>query len=117
MEYAEYGEETGTLGVKVVSATETDERDHDEESIEHIALVEFEFTNKTGYGIELHSSDFNAIDTEGFQGKAFSSQSGKVTGELWVDIPKDGKAKACFRYEVGTPGPYSVQVGEVVVEQ
>lgn len=117
VEYAEYGEEAAPLGVKVVSVAETDQRGAGEESIEHVALVEFEFTNKTGDSIELSSSDFNVVDTEGFQGKAFSEGYSDIKGDLWVDLPKDGKARAYFRYEVGTPGPYSVQVGEVVVKQ
>lgn len=117
MRFTNYDREIdGTLGVKVVSVAETDERAYDEEDIEHIALVEFEFTNKTGDAIELSSSDFNAIDTEGFQGKAFNESSSDIKGELWVDIPKDGKARAYFRYEVGTPGPYSVQVGDMVIK-
>lgn len=116
VEYAEYGEEAAPLGVKVVSVTETDQRGGGEESIEHVALVEFEFTNKTGDSIELSSSDFNVVDTEGFQGKAFSEGYSNIKGDLWVDIPKDGKARAYFRYEVGTPGPYSVQVGDIVVK-
>ena len=116
VEYVEYGEEAAPLGVKVVSVTETDQRGGGEESIEHVALVEFEFTNKTGDSIELSSSDFNVVDTEGFQGKAFSEGYSNIKGDLWVDIPKDGKARAYFRYEVGTPGPYSVQVGDIVVK-
>jgi len=115
IEYSEYGEELGLLGIKVVSVTETDERLLDETDIEHIALVEFEFTNKTGSAITLGISDFNVIDTDGFQGQPYLVSS-VGDGELWLDLPKDGKGRANFRYEVGTPGPYSVQVGDIIVK-
>jgi hypothetical protein len=111
MSFEEDGVEIGNVGVRVVSVKETSERGAEEKSIEHIALVELELTNNTGNEIEIDSDDFNAIDSEGFQGKTFSSGYEHIKGDLWVTIPKDGKARAFFRYEVGTSAPYSVQVG------
>lgn len=114
--FEENGDEIGKFGVKVVSAKETSERAPDEESIEHIALVELEFTNKTGKEVEILSSYFNVIDSEGFQGRAIGTGYEPIKGELQVTIPKGGKARTYFRYEVGTPEPYSVQAGYYVVK-
>ena len=97
--FEEDGVEIGNIGIKVVGVKETSERGSGEESIEHIALVELELTNKTGNEIEIDSGDFNAIDSEGFQGKTFSSGYEHIKGDLWVTIPKGGEARAYFRYE------------------
>jgi len=110
----EYEEIEGILGIKVVSVTETDKRSSKDEDVEHVAVIEFEFTNKTGAALTLRDNDFNVIDTEGFQGKTLSY--GTDTTDFRVEIPKDAKAKANFRYEVGTPGPYAVQVGDMVIK-
>ena len=116
VEYTDDWEEIeGLLGVKVVSVVETDERTSHDEDVEHVAVLELELTNKTGVAINISEDDFNIIDGEGFQGRTLSY--GTDTTEFSVDIPKDGKARARFRYEVGTPGPYSVQAQDVIVKK
>ena len=61
--FNENGDEIGKFGFKVLSAKETSERGPGEESIEHIALVEFELTNNTEKEAEILSDYFNVIDS------------------------------------------------------